>query len=90
MQLNNLFLLDKIPVNQPHFCYHSGHQFIIPNYLQISGFLRKVIKQKFLPLVQHTLYLPMTDDPYPFQKRNSTKHKMLIKREKIKSEIKVI
>jgi len=32
----------------------------------------------------------MTDDPYPFQKRNSTKNKMLIKIEKIKSEIKVI
>jgi len=32
----------------------------------------------------------MTDDPYPFQEQNSTKNKMLIKREKIKSEIKVI
>jgi len=64
--------------------------FIIPNHQQISDFLRKVTKQKFLPLLQHTLYLPMTDDPYPFQKRNSTKNKMLIKREKIKSEIKVI
>jgi len=64
--------------------------FIIPNYLQISDFLRKVMKQKFLPLIKHTLEIPMTDDPYPFQKRNSTKNKMLIKIEKIKSEIKVI
>jgi len=60
MQLYNLFLLDKIPVNQPHFVIILIINFIIPNYQQISDFLRKVMKQKFF--TSYTKYALYTDD----------------------------